>query len=176
MSVIASGRIQQRLWRGYDDPGLPVGSYVGWLQATGDASAGSTFQQIVFEPEAQNLTGRYFSLEFVAMQADFPADLEAKLLLLGFSPQVEGAFTNRELTLPLITNLAGDASPTPAGLLSRPVFLGQTTLAVTGSSVQSILPNLDGTVSVLWVEGYIWEARSNQAPGGVRRPVDALYG
>lgn len=175
MSVIAQGAIKQRLWRGYDDPGLPIGSYIGWLAATGDASGGDVFMQLVFEPEAQNLTGRYFNLEAIEANTSGAA-ADAELLLLGWSPLVEAAFTNRSWVLKLDFHESGGSALALTDQLKRPIFLGQTTLAASGSSIQIVLDNDNTQTYLLWVEGYIWDARSNQAPGGVRRPTDALYG
>jgi len=36
--------------------------------------------------------------------------------------------------------------------------------------------NVDGKAVFVRAEGYIWEARSVQAMGGLRRPTDSLYG
>jgi len=176
VSVSVQQQIKQRLWRGYDDPGFPIGSYIGWMNGTGDVSGGDIFLQLIFEPEAQNVTGRYFNIEAIEVFVEEETSLDIGLTILGFSPLFDGAFTNRQITVPLNNHTFGAAAINTGNLLARPIFLGSKELAQSASIVQAVTNNSDGRILNFWLEGYIWDARSTQAPGGVRRPPDALYG
>lgn len=176
MTVVGQQPAKQRLWRGYDDPGLPIGSWVAWIQATGDATGGDAFMQIIIEPEAQSVTGRYFNLEGLELFAETNTTTDAEITIIGFSELTDGAFANRRWTVNLESNSFGNAAMEIRELLPRPIFLGKKELGDSASVVQAVIDNTDGRVSILRAEGYIWDARSNQARGGARRPVDALYG
>jgi len=175
VTVIGIAQIRQRLWRGYDDPGLPVGTYVGWVQVTGDASGGDNNGIITYEPEGQPLTGRFYNLERCEFQTTQAANLVVAVNLANFTPPVAGALMNRLLGLTVEFNDRSDGASNINGL-PRPVFLGQAQLSNSPAQILFTSDNSDGDVIIAYVEGYIWEARSVQALGGLRRPLDSLYG
>jgi len=58
-----------------------------------------------------------------------------------------------------------------------PLFLGSVApVASLAATIEVGADNIDATSFTVTIQGYIWEPRSIQAPGGLRRPVDSLYG
>ncbi len=177
MTVTAQQTIFPRPWRGYDDPGLPSASWSSWVSSPGDASAGDNFAQVIIEPEAQNLSGRYYSLEVCeAFVTGATAATPVDVILIGFGPAIAGVFTNRHLRLDLEGNQFAGSGLNLTERLSRPVFLGQKLLAASNAIISAVMDNVDAKDLTLWCEGYMWDPGANMAKGGVRRPVDSLYG
>lgn len=179
MAVTATETIRQRIWRGYDDPGLPVGMWAGWVQATGDVSGGDVSAHLDFDPvelSPNRRAGRFYNIEQLEMSQSASGNDAAQLLLVNWSIEINGAFTNREYVAQLSTTQAGTSSLFLQNTLRRPIFLGQAAQRGVTASVRMVLDNVDSVVYIMWAEGYIWEGRSTQHPGGLRRPVDSLYG
>lgn len=179
MAIVAEAGIKQRIWRGYDDPGLPVGMWVGWVGVTGDVSGGTMTALMEFEPSEllpNRRPGRFYNIEALECTFTSEAANPAELLLINWSVAVDGAQTNRSWTLPMLSNEGGNSALGISNQLHKPIFLGQPAIRGVTASVRAILDNDNGTTLVLWAEGYIWEGRSTQSEGGLRRPVDSLYG
>lgn len=179
MAIIGQAGIRQRIWRGYDDPGLPVGMYVGWAQVTGDVSGGDSTVLLNYEPselKPAQRPGRFYNIEQLEIFQSTLATDVGQLLLINWSVEIDAAFTNRQYTAQLTLNQGGDSALRIQDKLTRPIFLGQAAQRGTTASVRYVSDNVDGTVIVLWCEGYIWEPRSVQSEGGLRRPADSLYG
>lgn len=176
MSVTEEVRIRNRPWRGYDDPGLPVGMWYAWVGVTGDASGGDRILRFEFEEEASPLTGRHYNIEQLETHQETAFTRTAAMFLLGCSQFIDGALQNRQYSLLIAANDNGDSALASGSMLPRPIFLGQRDDDAAAMAVQLHLANDDGSAFFARIEGYVWEARSVQAAGGLRRPVDALYG
>lgn len=176
MSVVAEASVRQRIWRGYDDPGLPMGAWVGWVQGTGDMSAGDNILALILEPEGQPLSGNFYNLEALEITTTQATNVPASIILNNLSGQVDGAFFNRQWTAQIEFNDRSDGALALRGMLPRPLFLGQSDQPGTPTQILCTTDNSDGDVVVMRCEGYIWGARATQSEGGLRRPADALYG
>lgn len=181
MSVISDVQIRRRLWRGYDNPSLPIGMWVAWIGLTGDASGGDSTMDITMEnaeasPAVPQLTGNHYNLEALEIQSGAAVTRQAALQFINLSVSMDGAQTTRQWSAPLISNQLGDAGLSIGNMLSRPIFLGTRQLVGTGCFIRLTLDNVDGQTEQMWAEGYIWSARSIMAEGGLQRPLGALYG
>lgn len=177
MSVLVSSTMRQRLWRGYDDPSLPVGMWVGQIALTGDATGGTETLLLEFDPQenVNTKSGRFFNLEAFEIQSS-SAGAPGQLLIINFSQLIDGAAVNRSWTAQSLSNEAGDSALPLESQLKRPIFLGTPLLAGTTASIRWIQNNADTETVVMYAEGYIWEGRSVMAEGGLQRPVQSLYG
>lgn len=175
MSVVASQEIRRRIWRGYDDPGLPVAVWQGRVTVTGDASGGSATLQIELWPEAQPGAGHFFNLEALEM-TDSQGGGDFQLLFINFGMAIAGAFANREWTIPMTFNQGNNGAIAINDQLAKPIFLGQPSIPAGRAALSVLATNDDGTVYDFYAEGYVWEPRSVQAQGGLRRPVGSLWG
>ena len=176
MSVIADGAIVPRMWRGYDDPGLPVGAYIGNFVTVGDDTGGTNIVAFHFKFESAPADGRFFNIEQLSVfLANGIAITNGFLRVLAFEALGPFIIGERQYRFQLASGL-------PASLIgfdypSMPLFLGQSSRLVTADSVVQVGTfNQDLTAWSATIQGYIWEPRSILAPGGLRRPADALYG
>ena len=176
MSVTAEVNIRNRPWRGYDDPSLPSGMYFAWANIAGDVSGGDRIIRVLYETEAAPVTGRHYNIEQLEVFDEIDADAVVGMFLLGCSQFINNALQNRQYAISLLAHENEDTAIPTSGVLSRPIFLGQRDDAAAGMTAQFHAVNSDAKSLFVRVEGYVWEARSVQAPGGLQRPVNSLYG
>lgn len=176
MSVTAEVNIRNRPWRGYDDPGLPIGMWYAWVNVTGDVSGGDRILRVLFETESSPLTGRHYSIEQLEYHDEEDQSRNIAMFLLGCSQFIDGALQNRQYNVNIASNENEDAALPSAGGLPRPIFLGERDQVDAAMTAQFHNVNVDGKACFVRIEGYVWSGRSVQAPGGLRRPVDSLYG
>lgn len=153
--------------------------WVGWVQVTGDGSGGDATAILQFDPAEltpNRKHGRFYNIEQLELSQSTGLSDTAQLHIINFSVQVGGAFTNRQMSVQLTANQGGNGAVLLQNALARPIFLGQAAQRGTTNSIRMVLDNVNSVVYVMWAEGYIWEGRSTQAVGGLRRPVDSLYG
>jgi len=178
MTVILLSSIRQRIWRGYDDPGLPVGMYIGFASLAGDASGGSQRIIFVYKTEGDNVSGRFFNLE----QFDLNRAGDAATVSVGLAPQNfdragDTPIPEQDYRAQLVENSrSGVTALDYAALPPLPIFLGQLSLTQDDATqlIVNVL-NVNNTTLRATIQGYIWEQRSIQAEGGLRRPSDSLY-
>ena len=178
MSVTNDVGARQRTWRGYDDPGLPIGMWYAWVVGQGDASGGDNTLIIEFDPvEIARISGRFWNVEAIEV-SNTRGTLEGPcaLHIINFAPLIGGATINRMRTVQLVVNELADQAIDIASQLARPIFLGTSALPTVTASLRIVLDNTDGEDTTFWAEGYIWGGRSVLAEGGLRRPADSLYG
>lgn len=181
MTVIATGQIFPRLWRGWDDPSLPVGMWVGQVQVTGDGSGGAMRMQHFFRPEADPVSGRFYNLEQVDLIITVNAPVGEVACALGTDgfDRVGGAeMFDRGWTLQVGPNSrAGESVGIYNEFTKLPIFLGQASTVPDGACSLSVeIANVDTAVFQSVLQGYIWDPRSVSAQGGLRRPLGNLYG
>lgn len=111
MAVLGSAIIRQRLWRGYDSPGLPVGMWASWVNVQHDVSGGDAVAAILFQPgegTGSRVDGRFYNVEQLEIFSTLSTNPVASLLIVNFSIRIDGALTNREITIPLGANEGGE--------------------------------------------------------------------
>lgn len=178
MTIAVDNIVTIRPWRGYDDPGLPVGMYIAQNIVTGDMSGGDMVVIFVFKNEGDPVSGRLFNIEqFTAIQSQ-PASLHVGALQ---STNFEALFgiglINNQWRFELEANSNGVAAINSQIYLPLPLFLGAAApVASLSAQVEVSVDNDNNTTLAATIQGYIWEPRSLQAEGGLRRPVDSLYG
>lgn len=178
MTIIVQAVILPRQWRGYDDPGLPVGMFIAQGIVTGDASGGRMAIQFLFRPEGIPVSGRFFNIEQMEAThtppvADGAVDLNAaEFDLIGSTTLIDRFWRLEHRSNGVVGALTWERAP---NLL--PLFLGAPRRDAAFASQFNVgtLNTLNQTWSVT-IQGYIWEPRSVMAEGGLRRPVDSLYG
>lgn len=177
MAVISQVRVLQRIWRGYDDPGLPVGMWVSSTSVLGDASGGNISIEVIFRGANQAVTGRFYNIEQIAVVKTGMA-ASGGIQYLNFEEPGPTGLVNFEdrLRLDPAVGQFGQAL-TPSNSVRLPVFLGSTQAVPGIATVVAIsFLNAIGETLAARLQGYIWEARSVMAEGGLRRPLDSLYG
>jgi len=178
MTVIGVGPVQPRMWRGYDDPGLPVGTYISQGLVIGDASGGTMEVEHQFKLAGIPGSARFYNIEQLNVFSTELLQDSGFMIFVGFEDLPTINVTVQRWTFALI-NDGGSFTTMGFGQFPLlPVFIGQSTPdASVLAAVRLGTPNKGaGIILQSVIQGYIWEPRSTQAPGGLRRPLDALYG
>jgi len=177
VTVLQSAVLRRRPWRGYDDPGLPVGMYVSQASVTGDASGGNMTAVFEFKGEADPVSGWFFNLEQMNV---FHSDANFKvgfMVAINFESLGDFGLIDRQWRFELEQNANDVTAMNEQFYPPLPLFLGA--VAPVASLAANLLVGVDNvnvTSLNVTIQGYIWEPRSVQAEGGLRRPIDSLYG
>lgn len=177
MSIVFNAHVKQRSWRGYDDPGLPVGMYFAQGAVTGDASGGNQIVIFNFRNEGSPASGRFYNIEQMsAFHTDNTTRIYA-LVATNWESVSEAGLINRQWMGQVEATTNAVASMSTRAQTPLPLFLGITSpVASLAAQVELHISNINLTSWVVTIQGYIWEPRSVLVQGGLRRPVDSLYG
>lgn len=177
MTVSVTNVVVPRPWRGYDDPGLPVGMYFAQNAVTGDMTGGDMSVFFVFKAAGSPVSGRFFNIEQINV---FHSDTTAKachVVATNWESVSPAGLVNRQWKLQLSTNANNVSAMNDQMYLPLPLFLGQAApVASLEAQVEVGIDNVTVTSLIVSIQGYIWEPRSVMAEGGLRRPTDSLYG
>jgi len=177
MAVSVSNGISIRLWRGYDDPGLPVGMYFGQNAVTGDMTGGSQTVLFVFKGANEPVSGRFFNVEQINVMHTDTVVKNGFVQATNFETLGPVGLVNRQWRLRLQPNTNGVAAMSDESWFPLPLFLGSVApVPALSAQVEVGVDNVTVSSFIATIQGYIWEPRSVQAPGGLRRPLDSLYG
>lgn len=179
MTIVVDIPIRRLPYRGYDDPSLPVGIWWGSGVLVGDASGGTQQIRFLAKVEGDPVSGDMLNLEQIMAFVSTSTATSAFLSPVGFSPSRElpgvdalYRFQLDNLSSALGNSAIGHEHP------KLPIFIGATRGgADTLSTIAFGITNLTATDSLsVSMMGYIWEARSLLAPGGLQRPPNGLFG
>lgn len=177
MSIVFNVHVQQRPWRGYDDPGLPVGMYISQGLVTGDASGGNMILIYNFRLEGDAASGRFYNLEQMNLFHSGTTALTVGMVATNWDIVGEQGLLNRQWRSRLMENTNSVSPILASEALALPLFLGITSpVASLAAQLELSVDNVDLTTLVGTIQGYIWEPRSVLSEGGLRRPMDSLYG
>lgn len=176
MTATFNASIRQRVWRGYDDPGLPTGMYFGQGAVTGDASGGQ--MRVIFEfRDAGSRSGRFFNIEQLDAQHTDAVNKNFHVGAVNWERVGDSGLLNRQWRGRVVTNSNGLATTFNTEQVPLPLFLGQTTVVTElASTINVTVDNVDLSSWGVTIQGYIWGPRSTLSEGGLRRPIDSLYG
>lgn len=178
MSVVGVGTIAPRMWRGYDDPGLPAGAYIASGFVLGDGSGGVVEVTFPFKPAGQASSARFYNIEQLSALYTITAQgVRGYIRSVGFEDIATISSPEQQFAYAMPTSLP--AAIAAADIQQQlPIFLGQSVRFFAGNSRVDIGTANAGIVTILTVtmQGYVWDTRSIMAPGGLRRPVEGLYG
>ena len=150
--------------------------YFGQNIVTGDGSGGNMTNIFTFKGEAEPLSGRFFNLEQFSAHSSSQTAVSGRVLANNWERLSGIGLINREWRFE-IENNGVDGSVNEQFYIPFPLFLGSAApVADLSAQLEVAIANVDLTTFVTTIQGYIWEARSVQAEGGLRRPVDSLYG
>jgi len=178
MTVITTSPIVPRMWRGYDDPGLPVGTYLGHALVVGDVTGGSAFLEFNYKQINEPASGRFFNIEQVNLFATLGISIQGGMAVRFFDRTGPFQVSVRQFTFELVPDDGINTTLNYHGSFPpMPLFLGQSTrLQNELSRVAFTINNINTVVFQAVIQGFIWEARSILSEGGLRRPPDAVYG
>lgn len=179
MSVTGIATIRPRMWVGFDDPGLPIGAYLGYVFAAGDATGGSLALQLDFKPVGQPANGNWYNIEHISCsKVGTGAQENIHFAAQGFE-EIPGISGTQQVYRGEFQGTGSSAAALhyQQGFPPLPLFLGQSRPFAPGATSWLMLAaNVAGIFFEMQVQGYVWTPRSLMAPGGMRRPVDSAYG
>lgn len=177
MTISTMTTVSQRIWRGWQDPGLPVGAYIASQFVIGDASGGAQIVFFDFAGEGEPVSGRFYNIEQFDSHHNGLADIFGSLQSSNWESIGPTFLTDRIWNISYFGDGVTDSGLSNGNSPPMPLFLGQPQpnpdLA---SSVSVRIANTLNRTLVAMIQGYIWEPRSVNVEGGLRRPIEALYG
>jgi len=179
MSVIAEIPVSRRIWRGSDNPGLPVGLWIAQQVILGDASGGDQTIEIIMSREGGRTGGFYYNLEQLEahMTSEAVDGLDMAIIAINWERTGSFGLANRQWVAQVFDNNNGASALAYDRLPRFPIFLGATSVVPAISTSLNIeTDNQDGVTLVVTAQGYVWEPRSLEAQGGLSRPPWSIYG
>lgn len=176
MTISVSFPIFPRPWQGYDDPGLPIGMWIGQGETLGDASGGNQNVSLIFKGEGELLGARFYNLEQVEAHSTNLTLAVGSLVLENFDVNGPTGLADRRLHLPF-----GSDGVTNSALIDGigprlPKFLGRPVVVDVITQIRLQVANVLNETVFFTAQGFIWLPRSLLEDGGLRRPVDSMYG
>jgi len=178
MSVTAVAPVSPRAWRGYDDPGLPVGAYISLGLGIGDGSGGVLQIEHQFKIANTAGSGRFYNIEQFNAFSTEATEVNGFLFAVGFEELPTANVTVQRWAWVSRTDGGGFTVAQYTQLPDFPIFIGQSSPQASVLAAVRVGHANPGAGLVLQsvIQGYIWEPRATQAEGGLRRPVESLYG
>jgi len=174
MTVAANFPVIQRPWAGYTDPGLPVGMWIAQGSLLGDASGGNQTIFFNFKGEGEPLGARFYNLEQVEVHSTRSVTQQNGTINLdNFDIVGSTGLINRRILVSIFAEGTTNSSMPP---LRLPIFVGRPQLVDLASDIALQMANVDLETIFFTGQGYIWEPRSLLMDGGLRRPLESLYG
>lgn len=175
MTISAVFPVIQRPWKGYEDRGLPVGMWIAQGTTLGDASGGANNVIFVFKAEGEPLGARFYNIEQIEAHNTLPTNADAMLVIENFDIVGPTGLVNRRSHFNLLASVS-DAALSAQEHTLLPIFLGRPQLVGLSSQIRLEGTNTLNETQFFTAQGYIWEPRSLLEDGGLRRPLDSLYG
>ena len=175
MAIVQTTPITRREFAGFDDPSLPEGIYQAGAFTTGDGTGGNITQIFEFNSSAARRDARFYSLEYLTLtQAGDGGSREIELAITNLGSVLGAIF--RRWRFQFLSSVSLARTALPGDVYSfLPVFLGRQSLPNSNSTVFFTLANTDTVITSYTIEGYMWGARSINAPGGPSRPLQGMY-
>jgi len=176
VTINANFPVVQRPWKGYEDRGLPVGMWVAQGSVQGDASGGQMTVAFNFKGEGEALGARFYNLEQIEVHTTANSVANGGLVIENFDIVATTGLINRQKHLAIESDGTTDASLRDGEGPRLPIFLGRPQLVDLATDLRVAIPNALNEVLFFTGQEYIWEPRSLLTDGGLRRPLDSLYG
>lgn len=179
MAITTNFRVEVLPWRGFDNPALPSGAYVGHAFVVGDGTGGANTVTFLFQFSGDPLSSRLYNLEqfWARGSATVQSEDSGQIIV-----QNMGHLTpDRPIPDSRLMNFqyrfgANTIALQTDGMLPRPLFLGAPSAANLACGIAFARTNVDGEANGVTIYGYIWQPRSLLAEGGLQRPVGGLWG
>lgn len=178
MSVSGDFRVDIRPYSGYEDPSLPIASWVAQGGIAGDASGGTIFMNFLFQRDEDAQISELFNLE----QIQFDASAETVRGIQLDARNMDTLAPNRPLTDQRWMFNSDNIPATGSAALNLdrstmlPIWLGAPNRVEGESGIRLQFFNADLVLFLATLQGYMWGPRSVLANGGPRRPVGGLFG
>ncbi len=177
MSVAVRFRVDVRPYSAYDDPSLPIASWISQGGVAGDASGGIIVMDIPFQRDEGAQISELFNLEQLSFDTSSATNREGILSTVGMdslAPNRPASPQKWQFFVESAVSLAISALDTDSLLL--PLWLGSPNRNEGDGGLRIEIVNIDLLLYAFTLQGYMWGPRSVLAQGGPRRPVGGLFG
>lgn len=179
MSVFGTFRIDTRPYTGYQDPGLPIGSWIAQAGIAGDASGGILRMNFLIELEGGVRVSELYNIEQVSIDtssANNRTFILATVNMDTLSPVRQASPQKWQLATALATSTSESALELDK-LTGLPLWLGAPAPdSPAGDKGFSLtMANIDLLLVASTFQGFIWGPRAVLAPGGPRRPPGGFF-
>jgi len=177
VSVSADFPIEYRPFSGYDDPSLPIASYIGQGGMAGDASGGSVVMSILFQQmETGRGTPNMFNLEQLSIDVATNVNFAVLMRTLNMGRLAPTRVTSPEKWVLGVTSDTVDDSALELTFLSGlPLWLDAPSNLTGDAGLRLEFTNLNLELYAATIRGYIWSPRSVLAQGGPQRPLNGMF-
>ena len=179
MTVSNTFRVDVRPYSGYNDPSLPVASWIAQGGSVGDASGGVVIQNFFFKLDDDAQISELFNLEQIAADTSTSSGVNGTLEILQMDSLAPNRLVSNRVWAFGVTAV-GSPQGVSAIFLDRitmlPLWLGAPNRAEGDAGIRIRYPNTDLLLYQTTLQGYMWGPRSVLAEGGPRRPVGGLFG
>jgi len=177
MTITALSTITPRVWRGYSDPGLPVGAYIASQTVTGDASGGSEIISFEFALEGAPVSGFFYNIEQITAHVTGAVSPNGNMTATNWESIGPTGLATRVWRTSFISDGVSLGGISAETLPQFPIFLGTPQpVPALASDFAFHTANVLNRVLFAQIQGYVWQPRSVNVDGGLRRPIEALYG
>jgi len=181
VTVTGTFNYDVRPYSGYEDPGLPIASYIAQGGLAGDASGGTIIFNFPFMLEQEEKITELFNLEQLTADHDDVATADVVMRTVNMDTLSRNRSATSQQWSFTTVNVSAALGGSVMALTRRqlPLWLGSPNLdARAGTALlRFTFVNVDLRLCFISIQGYIWGSRSILAPGGPRRPVGGgLFG
>jgi len=176
MTVDTDFRVDTRPYSGYEDPGLPIASYIASGSSTGNGTGGNHLLSFLFQVAESDIVTERYNLEQFHIDIGVAASLIAIMSAQGMDHLAFPFRIAARQRWSLIVGSDGvaDAAGAITEMSALPIWLGMPQPEV-DAGIRFQIPNVDLQVVTASIQGYIWGPRSILAPGGPKRPPDGYF-
>jgi len=177
VSVVGTFRVDVRPYSGYDDPSLPIASWIAQGGLAGDASGGTAFMDFNFQLDENPQISELFNLEQISLDVTSATTRNFILETRGMdrlAPLRPASPQKWQFDTIGATTLAVGATTLLQGTI-LPLWLGTPNKEEGDAGLRITSANIDLLLYAVTLQGYMWGPRSVLAQGGPQRPVRGLF-
>jgi len=186
MAITRLMRFSRRAWAFPTVPGLPDGYWTIGGDDVGDASGGSMVWQHFFAQPSSGFgdPSSFFSIEQMVMSVTIDLDRLVQIVISGMDQNTQVPTSTSTgvvciYTVPLTADGISSASIRPDQGVNSKIWVGRFAGVTPGDSglINLTTPNPTATDSFrVKLQGFFWGPEAMNAPGGLQRPVNGIYG
>jgi len=177
VTVTVQVRYDVRPYAAYDDPGLPIASYIAQGGLAGDASGGNAIISVEFQGEGDERRSELFNIEQLSIDTSAGVDQPTLMSTVSMDALARNRPASPQKWQMTTTTFEGESAIRLADTIGLPIFLGGPNLdnPPPAAFLRFQWDNINLRLYAITVQGFIWGPRSILAPGGPRRPIGGLF-
>ena len=177
MTLIANFRTETRPYSGYEDPALPMGSWIASGALVGNGSGGFLVMNFLFQFGQQPHNSQLYNVERVAAEVSVGTTQQGHIETRQMDNLAPGRPVGvQRWSFALTDDGADNAIIDLASQAGLPMWLGQCQEALLECGVRVQFTNTNLLTYTVALQGYFWGPRSILAAGGPQRPPNGFLG